>query len=86
MICAILGILLAVLFNNYWIAIIVGALLAVIGVVVSLIAHVINKKLNKIITKGGSLIAGTENYLKNQAIQHGKKLTPKRKNNSNKSL
>ncbi|UYZ85065.1 hypothetical protein MTZ49_05780 [Entomomonas sp. E2T0] len=80
-----LGIFLAVWFNNYWIAIIGGILLSIIGIVVALITHFISKKLSAIIVKGGNLVEGTENYLKDQAIQQAKKFIDQRKNNGNKS-
>lgn len=84
-ILAILGIFLAIWFSNYWLAIVGGILLSIIGIVVALITHFISKKLSAIIAKGGSLVEGTENYLKDQAIQQAKKFIEQRKNDGNKS-
>lgn len=79
----VLGVFLAIWFNDYWIAIIGGILLAFIGSILAVITHFIRKKLAIIIAKGGSLVEGTENYLKDQAKQQFHKFRNKQENVTN---
>lgn len=65
----IVGAFLAIWFNDYILAILGGLLLCFIGFIAAIIAHFIRKKLAIVVAKGGSLVEGTENYLKDQAKQ-----------------
>lgn len=75
----ILGIGLVAFFNGSWIAIIIGSLLIIIGIVIAVIAHFIAKKLAVLIAMGGSLVENTENYMIDKAKQQFKKVTEEEK-------
>lgn len=74
----VLGIFLAYWFSHYWLAIIGGSLLVIIGCLVALLAHFVKKKLTILMAMGGNLVEGTENYLKKQVKQQTNKIIHKK--------